>query len=219
MGVIRKGVDNIFSGGGKPSVFLTLKDGDSVTVAILGGLEEVLSVDEHSWWDYTPAPHLVCLGTIADCPSCQLGHQAKTKSYLPVVTQDGEVKFLIAGTQIINALKELESEVGNLNGVVIRVKRNGSGLKTRYVTMGTGKQVDVSRFDIPDLEPALGPLTWDEQVEELAKIVDVSGLTRPGSRKSSKKPSASIEALLADDPEAGDPEGDDLEADGAWASF
>lgn len=209
MSIIRKGVDNVFSGGGKPSVFLTLKDGDSVSVAILGGLEEVLSVDEHSWWDYTPAPHLVCLGSVAECPSCQLGHKARTKSYLPVVTQDGEAKFLIAGAQIINALKELENEVGNLNGVVIRVKRNGSGLMTKYVTMGTGKQVDVSKFSVPDLEPALGPLTWDEQVEELAKIVDVSGLTRPGSSKSSKKSSAPAEAPLNDDPEA----------DGVWAAF
>lgn len=209
MSIIRKGVDNVFSGGSKPSVFLTLKDGDSVSVAILGGLEEVLSVDEHSWWDYTPAPHLVCLGSVAECPSCQLGHKARTKSYLPVVTQDGEAKFLIAGAQIINALKELENEVGNLNGAVIRVKRNGAGLMTKYVTMGTGKQVDVSKFSVPDLEPALGPLTWDEQIEELAKIVDVSGLTRPGSSKSSKKSSAPTEAPLADDPEA----------DGVWAAF
>lgn len=216
MSVIRKGADKLYSdSGSKSSIFLTLKENDSFSVALLGGLSEILSVDMHSWWDYTPAPHLVCLGSKAECPSCQLGHEPKTKSYIPVVTQEGEPKLLIAGAQIINALKELEAEVGNLNGYVVRVKRTGSGLKTKYVTMGTGKKVDVSSYTVPDLEPALGVMTWDEQVEELAKIVDISDLTAPGAvTKSGKKSGGTPKTTRRPEevPDA-DPDG------GSWTAF
>lgn len=213
MSIIRKGADKVYKEGGKSSIFMTLKDGDSVSVALLGGTDEILSVDMHSWWDVTPAPHLVCLGSKAECPSCQLGHESKVKSYIPIVTQEGEPKLLIAGAQIINALKELEIEVKNLKGVVVRIKRNGKGLSTRYVTMGTGKKVKVDGFEVPELEPALGPLTYEGQVEVMGKVMDVSALKGPGK---SVAPATKKEIPFDVDDETSAEESTD---DGTWAAF
>lgn len=162
------------------SNFLTVKPDESLTIVPLHNMDDMLSMQLHSWWDINPAPHLVCLGE--NCPSCQLGHEPVFKAYFGVATRDKEAKILPMGISIVRSLEELEPEFkdtrfGGLKGIVIKIKRTGKGLGTKYSVLSTGKSVDVTGVEPVDIVAQLGPLTYEEQVKVLKKAgVNVSAL-------------------------------------------
>lgn len=214
--------------GGIP--FISLKDGDSITVALLTGMDEMVSAHMHEYWDIRPAIYHPCIGA-SECPSCQAGHEPRFKAYITVVTQDGEVKVLPMGIKVAEQLTDIEEEIGgDLTGKVLKIRRNGSGLKTRYIVSAIGKEIDVSGYEIPDFIPALGPTNRAEIVKLLrdagAKVSDEGGEmvgepTETAKKPAAKKPAAKKAAgTKADEklPPWVDEEAESDDSDDAWGS-
>lgn len=188
------------------SNFLPVKPDEALTVVPLHNMDDMLSLQLHSWWDINPAPHLVCLGE--NCPSCQLGHEPVFKAYFGVATRDKEAKILPMGISIVRALEELEPEFkdtkfGGLKGIVIKIKRTGKGLGTKYSVLSTGKSVDVSGVEPVDIVAQLGPLEYDEQVKVLKKAgVNVSALgveVEDEEEETGETASDEVDEILGDD--------------------
>lgn len=154
------------SGGSK---FLNILPDESVILAPMVGLEEMISADMHQHWNCSPPVYHPCVGR--SCPGCIVGNEARFKGFLPVMVK-GETEPIIYSftISVYNQLEELEDSLDDgesLAGMAIKIKRTGSGLKTRYLVIGTGKRIE---FDIepPDIVPFLGPVT----VEEIWDLLD-----------------------------------------------
>jgi len=189
MSVIKKGFEAAMVGG-KGSRFFTLQTDVPVDVVLAHGVDGIQSVEQHDWWDFNPAPHLVCLGE--DCPSCALGNEAKVKSYLGVITKEQEVKYFPVAISIVQQLEKNEKAVGDLTGRVFRFEKTGSGLKTRYTAISMGKKLDVSKFVLPDLEELLGPMTVEAQLAKLNEAgidtTTIKGAAKKGAKKKAPAP-------------------------------
>lgn len=208
-------------------MFISLKDGDAITVAPLVGMDEMISAHMHEYWDIRPAIYHPCIGS-ADCPSCHAGHDARFKAYIPVVTSDGDIKILPMGIKVSEQLVDIEEEIGgDLTGHVLKIRRNGSGLKTRYVVRAIGKTVDVEDYDQPDFLPALGPTSKKEIVKLLreagAKVIaedeevdgEMVGAAEPVEKKTKKAAAPKAKAAAAVEPSATpwEDDGEDLVED------
>lgn len=195
MSIIKKGITAaMINSGGH---FLTLQPDQPVDVVLLHGLDDIQSVDTHSWWDYTPAPHLTCLGEV--CPSCALGNEPHISSYYAVVTQTREVKYFIAKPSVITQLQKYEKALGNLAGRLVRLDKTGTGLKTKYSAIMLGKKLDVSKYEVPELESMLGPLTSESQLVKMTEAgIDVTSL-KVTKKKVAKKtaPADAVEPVVA----------------------
>ena len=184
MSVIKKGFEAAMIGG-KGSRFFTLQTDVPVDVVLAHGVDGIQSVEQHDWWDFNPAPHLVCLGD--ECPSCALGNEAKVKSYLAIITKEQEVKYFPIAISIVQQLEKAEKAVGDLTGRVFRFEKTGSGLKTRYSAISLGRKLDVSKFVIPDLEELLGPMTVETQVAKLNEAgIDTASVKTPAKKATGK---------------------------------
>lgn len=144
------------------SPFIGLKDGESIAIAPLVGLDGMISADMHEYWDIRPAIFHPCIGR--GCPGCAAGNEPRFKGYIPVLKQDGEVAVWPFSISVYNQLEELEDGLGeSLAGYIIKFSRKGSGfMGTRYNVLGTGKTVDISEAEVPDFIPQLGPSELDE---------------------------------------------------------
>lgn len=198
--LIRKGVKAAMSGSNLGGKFLRLTADVPEDVVMLHGLNEVQTVDQHDFWDYNPAPHLVCLGD-ETCPGCRLGNEAKPKSYIAIITKNKEVKYLPVGASIIGQLEKFEKAVGDLTGKVIRFERNGTGMKTRYSAIMLGKKLDVSGFEAPDLEELLTPLDIAGQMAKLTEAgIDVSEMSEVAVKAEPKAKTAKVKKAPAKEP-------------------
>lgn len=178
----RAGVKSSGSAGGQ---FLTLKnDGDSAVFAPMVGLDEMVSADMHSRWEVNPAVHHPCIGR--KCPSCLTGDKPKFKGYLPIVLPEGDIKiwaFTITSYRQLEALED-EMEDGTLRGKAIKLIRRGVGLNTKWVVMGTGREIDVDGLEIPDFVPNLGPATESDINEALLEAgLPVPNMAMPNDDK------------------------------------
>lgn len=141
--------------------FLSLKDGDNLQLTILCGGSEIVSVDQFSIWDFNPAPVWVDCGD--DDPGYELGLRPSYRAFLPVlVTIDGtpQVRIWSVGLGLHRDLVEIDEMSGGLEGLIVRAKRSGSGLKTRYTVVSTGKHEKSMPSDVPstdDIIATLGP--------------------------------------------------------------
>lgn len=160
--IFRKG--KVASKEGGSSQFMKISDGDAIVFAPLVGMEDMISVDQHEFWDINPAVIVPCIGR--GCPACKIGNEAKFKAFLPVVDREGNVKIYAFGLSVERQLEALEEEVGSIKGRLIKVKRTGTGLKTKYTAIGLGKSTDVSDYELPDIISQLGP-TEAPEVERL----------------------------------------------------
>lgn len=168
MTVIRKGKDALPKGGsGK---FLQIPEGESVTFTALAGLDDLVSVDQHAFWDQNPAVIVPCVGT--DCPACDIGNKSGFKAFLPVLTKEDGPKIYSFGISVLRQLEVLEEELGSLVGQVLKVKRHGSGLSTKYTVVAIGKKISIKDIELPDVIEAIGPTTR----EEIIKVMVDGGL-------------------------------------------
>ena len=171
--IIRKGKDDIApAGGGK---FIKLKDGDSVAIAPLVGLDEMISCDQHEFWDTNPAVIFPCIQT--KCPGCEREDKPKFKAFLPVLTKEDGVKVFSFGIKVYRQLEDLEAELGTIKGKQLKVRRSGTGRTTSYTVVGTGKVVKVEGEEIPDIITMLGPTTR----EDILKLMEQRGLDTSSS--------------------------------------
>lgn len=170
-------------------VFLQLADGDTAIVAPMVGMDQLVSIDQHAFWlDGGNSPIFPCLQT-EECPGCQLEDTPRYRAFLPVWTKSDGAKIFSFGVSVARNLTDLEEEVGSIKGIVIKIKRQGSGLKTRWTILSLGKKVKISDDDIPDVEKSLGPTT----VEEIRAMLAAAGM---------KESSGSVaKAIVKDDDE------------------
>lgn len=201
MSVIRKGKAAMPTGGN--SKFLKTPEGEAVVFTVLAGLDELISIDQHAFWDSNPAVIVPCVG--ADCPACKLGNKPKFKAFLPVLTKEDGTKIYAFGIQVLRQLESLEEELGSLVGQVIKVKRYGTGLSTKYTVVAVGKKVATKGVDVPDVIEAIGPTTHDEVVAVMVEAGLVATVT------ATKKTKTHTEKPVATKDEA-----EDDTADAAW---
>jgi hypothetical protein len=170
--IVRKGTKAMPSSGN--SEFLGIKPDESVTIAPLAGIEDMISIDQHVFWvDGGSSPMFPCIGE--GCPGCAMGDSPRYRASLPVLTKEDGPKIFSFGTQVARQLSEIASELGNLKGAMLKVKRTGSGLKTSYTVVAVGKSVKTEGVKVPDVEKAIGPTTR----EEIVKLLEEAGMDVP----------------------------------------
>lgn len=167
----RKSVEEAISSGGE--TFLRLKDGDSIEIAMIGGVDDIISFDQHSFWlDEGDSPIFPCQQD-DECPGCMLGDGPQFKAMVTVMvkTEGGmEERLIIFGKSVLRALVDAEDAVGDsLHGKILKYSRKGTGLNTRYSVIPTGREVKVPELNDVSLKPIenLGMIDRDEIVEAL----------------------------------------------------
>lgn len=108
---------------------------------------------------------------------------------------------------VYRQFKKLEEAFGSIKGKVLRLSREGTGLKTRYTLMNVGRTVNISGEPTIDLTDFIGPSTREGIIEELEEF----GLWPPEGGdplKKSKKPEPLSIEIEEDD-------GHDDDGDGA----
>jgi len=173
--------------GGK---FLKIPE-DGVVVALLGGLDALVSIDQHVFWEVNPAPFVPCIG--AGCPSCGLGNKPSFRAFLPVLAKEDGVKIFSFGITVLRQLEALEEELGSLEGQVIKVRRHGNGLSTKYTVIPVGKKPSTKGVEIPDIVAAIGPPDKESIVRVLveAGVLPASELGSSDSGSNGPGPSGS----------------------------
>lgn len=171
-------------GGGR---FVKIETDSTVELIPLMGVEGMIGFHQHAFWmEDGSSPIFPCIRE--DCPGCQLGDEPSWKATMMVIQVEGkerEQRIWTFGASIARQLTELESTLGStIAGQLLRVRRTGAGLKTRYTVVATGRRAKIEgiTFDEADLIKELGPT---ERGEIIAKLVEASV---PGavSLKSSK---------------------------------
>lgn len=202
--IIRKGVGSMPSGGGD-NRFLTLKDGDSITFAPLINLDELVSFDQVIVWvEGRNSPSWAFLGK--DDPSIAMGVAPRYRALMPVLTKEGEVKIFGFGSSVARQFAAIGEEVPEIKGKVFRVRRTGAGLSTKYTIVAVGREVDVSKVEVPDVSDV--EYTGPQDLESVLALLARSGVTveaKPAESKSKaesfddKKPAAKTVAKPAAD--------------------
>lgn len=171
--VFRKGA-KAAGGGGDSGVYVRAKEDEALTFVPLHELDQMLSVDQHEYWDTNPAVIFPCIGQ-ATCPACKSGNKAKYKGFMSVMANGEAVaKILPFGLSIERQLVEIASELGSIKGSVFKLRRTGSGLSTKYTVVAIGKKVDVSTVEALNIEDHINVLT---AAEIKAKISFLGGET------------------------------------------
>lgn len=198
------------------SLFLKFEPGAAVNLVPQTGMEDMLSIDQCAiWLDGGNSPVFPSIqGTGEQCPGIQLGLKPRFRGFLPVVVKNPETDTLESrifsfGIQVARQLSEIEDSIGEpLLGKVLRVKRTGEGLSTKYMTTYTGKTQDVSTFEMPDIETEIGPTTRPEILQLLFDAgVDISGIL---TGEEAEEYGASSSEVPFDDEDEGDDEWSDL---------
>lgn len=166
--------------------FLSISPDESVTIAPLTNSADMISAEMHEFWEVNPLVSMPCLGP--GCPACLTKNKPKFKAFLQVINQDKQVKIFSFGISIARQLEEIEESLGEIKGHVLRIKRNGSGLKTRYVVTPLGKKISVSGVDLYDVESELGPITVEDQTRVLRERDLLAESDIPATKKSKAKP-------------------------------
>lgn len=200
---IRKGVDPRKDSRG---IWLTIEPNSFVDAVSLVDTDDIISHDQCAIWGEV---NVTWSFTGTDDPSHELGVQKQERFYLPVLV-NGEQKIWSMSKTLSKQIWEIsESASGGLKGQVIRIKREGSGLSTRYTIIPRGKKMDVSGEDDLDVISHLGPLDAAgvrELLEEkfsmpYAALVKKLGGKAKEAEKKSKKAAAEAfsEEKSADD--------------------
>lgn len=150
------------------SSFWSLEEGQTAVMTILAEVDEIVSVDQFAIWDVKPAPVWVNIGD--EDPGRELGLKPSYRAFVPVEI-DGERKLWSVGIGVHRQLHEIGTMADGLKGLVIKAKRTGSGLKTRYTVLSTGKRAKTvpEGFTVDEIVEMLGPDTREgilELIEE-----------------------------------------------------
>jgi hypothetical protein len=147
--------------------WLTIKGGEAVDVTVLVEAKDILACEQCAiWLDEGTSPVWVYTGP--DDPSHDLGVEKRYRAYLPVLVE-GEPKIWSMGKQAHGQILDVADAGGSIKGAIIRIKRTGEGLKTRYSIVPRGKKSDVSKVEEVDVIAQLGPLDPEEVKEMIAK--------------------------------------------------
>lgn len=181
--------------------FVKVSEDESLAIVPLVELDELTSVDQHEFWDVNPAVLFPCIGE--GCPACEAGNKPKYKAFLPVMSTDGESKIFAFGISIERQIEEISEETGGIKGMVLKIRRSGSGFSTRYTVVATGKKV---KAEITPLAPEheITVLT----AEEIRGKMDAMRLG--SSDSSDEKPAAKKKSARKAEPETGSAEWEEV---------
>lgn len=147
--------------------WLTLKNGEVVECAILVEAGDIISVDQCAiWLDDGKSPVWVYTGP--EDPAHALGVEKRYRAYLPVLV-DGEPKVWSMGKQSHGAVLDIADAGASLKGMMVRIKRTGEKLRTKYSIVPMGKRKDVSDVEEVDVISMLGPTDTSDVEAMLAK--------------------------------------------------
>jgi hypothetical protein len=194
---IKKGFDPRKSSTGGGSYF-KIDAGESADIVILSSADDILSCEQCAiWLDEGNSPVWVYTG--GDDPSNVLGIPRAYRAYVGIY-HDGEAKVWSLSKTVHNMLLEISDAGALVPGAMVRVKRTGTGLKTRYAIVPRGKTKDVSDVEAPDIIESLGPITsegvWEMMVDKLGMDRE-SIIKKYGKRKKAVK--KTVEPVDEDD--------------------
>jgi len=200
--------------------FLKVSEDDAVVIAPMVGLDELVSFDQHEFWDVNPAVIFPCIGD--GCPGCELENTPKFKAFLPVLTRENEPKVYAFGISVERQLVELEEELGTIKGKALKIRRSGTGMKTKYMVVGLGKSIKIdSSIEIPDVIKIIGDPTRESIIKQLvdAGIADPSEFKRTHASEEEKpKPKRAAKRETKEEPADEAAEEATTEDDG-WGSL
>lgn len=171
---LKKGVDPRTLPSGNPSAkWLKLEPNSSIDFVCLVEDTEIISCEQVAIW-LTDGGSPVWCYTGKDDPLHDLGLSKRYRAFLPVLVKSGgdafdEVQVWPMGVMAHKAVMEIADAIGSIKGQVLRAKRTGSGLATKYSVINRGKEVDVSDVDEVDIPAMLGPLTTEGVREMIAE--------------------------------------------------
>lgn len=168
--VFRKGAEAAPSGGGEGGKFLKVPEGESISVVPLVNLDDLVSIDQHEFWDINPALLFPCIG--AGCPACEAGNKPKYKAFLPVLANGDSTtpKIYAFGISVERQLETIAEEVGEIQGLVLKIRRTGSGFNTRYSVVPTGKKVKIDGITAPRPEDEINVLSSEEIANKISAV-------------------------------------------------
>lgn len=156
----------------KATQWLRLDPGDQMDVTCLVDIGDVLSTEQCAiWLNEGEGVSPVWVYTGAADPAHDLDVPRQYKAYLPLLV-DGEVKVWSMGISVHKQLYDIADAAGNLRGMNLRIKRTGSGLKTRYAVTPRGTHTKVDRVEEVDVIAMLGPLTTEGVQQLIAERLD-----------------------------------------------
>jgi ribosomal protein L12E/L44/L45/RPP1/RPP2 len=214
--------------------FLKVSEEDAAVIAPMVNLDDLISLDQHEFWDTNPAVIFPCIGD--GCPGCELGNEAKFKAFLPVMTKDGDPKIYAFGISVERQLVELEDELGGIRGKVMKVKRTGTGMKTKYMVVALGKSIKIDDTTAPDVIKAIGEPTRESIIKMLvdAGVVDADDArfvepvkkpvraakpAKPEPEAKAEKPARKPKAEKAAEEGAFGDDDESSDAEGGWGSL
>ena len=168
--IFRRGREAIAKSGG--DIFVSIGAGESIEIAPLVGLDDLISIDQHAFWIPSGnSPIFPCLSS-SDCPGCQLGNAPSYKAFLPVLLKDQGSRIYAFGIGVCRDLVGLEEtfDDGTLKSHIIKISRRGSGLETRYSVIGTARTVDISGHEPLDIVENLGSIDRDDIIAQLMRV-------------------------------------------------
>jgi hypothetical protein len=151
------------TGGGNGGGWWGPKTDEIHEVTLLASDAEIVSVDQCTIWDINPAPSWVYCGS--DDPSHDLGLKPGYRAFIPVLVKSDEEQKPRIWSMPISAHRALcdIAEMQDLKGLVVKVKKTGTGIKTKYVIVSTARVANIKKVeDIPnadDIISRLGPET------------------------------------------------------------
>lgn len=184
--------------------WLNLASGDVVDVVVLVDAKEIITCEQVAIW-LTEGNSPVWVYTGPEDPAHDFGLDKRYRAYLPVLVDD-EPKVWSMGKQAHSQILEIADAGGSLKGSVIRIKRVGKELATRYTIIPRGKKKDVSTVDEVDVISMLGPTTTEEIREMLVKRFGYSSYEEMKKSyvapKSSTRAGRTTKAKVEDDVES-----------------
>lgn len=151
----------------KEGSWLSIKDGDAVDVTVLVEKDDILYYEQCAIW-LADGESPVWVYTGPGDPADDLGIDKRYRACLPVLVE-GEPKVWSMGKQTHAQILEIAEAGGNLAGAVLRIKRTGQLLKTRYSIIPRGKREDISKVKEIDVIAMLDLKEAEEIREMLTK--------------------------------------------------
>lgn len=173
------------------NLFWGLKEGDVVEVVILHDVEEIVSAEQIAMWNVKPP--LIWTVNEADDPAYELGLKTSYRAFVPVLVKnresgENELRVWSISKQMHMNLCEIgEAMGGTLVGAVVKAKRTGSGLKTRYSITNTGRTFkNIEEIEIPSSEDIVRMLKLMSREEVIQHIENTTGMTYAEFSKKAK---------------------------------
>lgn len=152
------------------SVFWRPDPDSSQKIKVLVDADEIQSAEQFSVWDFKPAAIWV---EVENDPGRELGLKSRYLAFVPVAIKDDDgskqVKYWLCPRTLHSQLHDFNEELGGTKGMILRLKREGKGIETRYSLIPMGSKEKVTE-ELPDEDTFLEQL-GPEDAEGVKKLL------------------------------------------------